>query len=199
MFLLANYAAFESNNDQLRYHLYIPYVLAFVLPLACVEIFRRFAAGSRTRVPGLRCGLTLRVRNAILAGSHSVQLGVRWHTGLRTESWWDKVRRGGISICKRNLTPSGSFFAIPDTELAFYADRKSEFDYRLYFLSEDDLKSVFQDMGVSYIVIPDSATLPDATWNHVGKAPISFVEKVSQLYSKVFTTKAGDILVYRVR
>jgi hypothetical protein len=95
--------------------------------------------------------------------------------------------------------PAGQpFFAIPATEFGYYADRPAIYDYRLYFLSETQLGQIFRDMAVGYVVIPDSAIVPDEEWTHVGRTPSSFVEKVANLYDLAYVTAAGDVRVYQV-
>jgi hypothetical protein len=97
------------------------------------------------------------------------------------------------------LPEDGTFFVPPDPEFAYYAERTAVSDYRVYFLKPEDLKEVLDDMGVSYVVLPLALRLPDEAWNHVGKAPMSFVERIKADYPLVYTTPAGDIEVYGVR
>ena len=87
------------------------------------------------------------------------------------------------------LAPDERFFAVPDVEFTYYSRREAIWDYRVYFLPDERLREVFADMGVSYVVLPLSARQPDELWNHAGKAPLSFVERVkgdvsARLYDK---------------
>jgi hypothetical protein len=198
-FLLLNYATFVRNNDQWRYHLFIPYILAFAVPFGVYFLATKLSKS---------LGHVVVICLALFLILYSTR-----YLPTRTEAalgyWGGQAyapSKGGMrsvmdagAFLKANLPENANFFAVPDTEFAYYVNRPAIYDYRLFFLPQSDLAQVFQDMGVSFIVIPDSAVLADEKWNHLGKAPQSFVAKVSKLYPLAYTTKAGDIKIYEVR
>jgi 4-amino-4-deoxy-L-arabinose transferase-like glycosyltransferase len=199
IFLLLNYAAFIRNNDQVRYHLFISYILAFGAPFALQWLF-----GRTSRISGILAVLGL----AVFVGAFAYRyLPARTEYMTKYESTQAYApSAGGIESIKevaayidKHSSPGESFYAIPDTEFGYYSRRKAVFDYRIYFLSSGDLARVLADMGVSYVVLPKSATLPDDQWIHLFKAPASFGEKLKELYPVAFNTSARDITVYQVK
>jgi hypothetical protein len=100
---------------------------------------------------------------------------------------------------KAKLAPDESFLAIPDNEFAYYSDRPAIWEYRLYFLDEATLRMILADIDAKYFVLPASAQLPDAKWNHVGLAPKSFVERIRAMYPLVYATSAEDVEVYALK
>jgi hypothetical protein len=54
-------------------------------------------------------------------------------------------------------------------------------------------------MGVKYIVIPDSAVVEDERWNHILWVPVSFVDKLRELYPLAYRGSFDDISVFEVR
>ena len=200
-FLLLNYTTFLKNTDQLRYHLFIPYILAFLIPFCVYNLVGLVGKSQLARTLTLSCFAVL-----VLAYS-SQYLQTLNNANLRN---WDRqsytLSVGGMhSVIEASdfvhtaLGIDQTFFAVPATEFAYYADRQVLFDHRLYFLDAQNLNEIFRDMGVSLIVIPKSLIVQDADWNHVGRAPASFVAKIESLYPKVFETQLGDIDVYEVR
>jgi hypothetical protein len=196
-FLVLNYAAFVKNTDQLRYHVFIPYMLAFLIPYA---VYRFAGANHIARMVSVVC-------MALILLSYSARYLEAWNdANLRN---WDRqaytLSRGGMhsvmeasSFIKEHSDAKDKIFTIPAPEFGFYADREAIYDYRLLFLEPEQLSEIFRDMQVAYIVIPDSQVVQDASWNHVGRVPASFVSKIASLYSVAYLTQVRDVAVYQV-
>ena len=199
LFLIANYVAFIRNNDQMRYHLYIPYLLAFALPFVPHFLLSRLSR--QVAFVGVASLL-------VVAGAFATRyLPDRTEGALKywgTQAYAPSA--GGIRAVQEasrfleSVTgPDERSYGVPGNEFAYYAHRKVIYDWRIFFLSKEELKRVIDGMAVKYIAIPDSAVLADDEWNHLAKAPQSFADKVASLYPLAFTTGSGDIRIYEVK
>lgn len=198
LFLVINYSAFLRNNDQVRYHLYISLMLAFALPYGVTALSHRRDDVSRWALAGLAmlavvlCAAYLpakvdKVRNFARTQAYAPSVGGM--ASVAETSYW----------LRDHLADDETYYAVPTTEFQYYSRQDGVFDYRIYFLPQDTLRQVFTDMGVAYIVLPDSTVVPDEEWTHILWTPRSFAHKLEKLYPVAFTSKAGDIRVFRAR
>lgn len=198
LFLVVNYSSFLRNNDQVRYHLYISFMLAFALPYGVTALSQRRDDVSRWALAGLA------MLAVVLSAAYLPAKVDKVQNFARTQAYAPSV--GGMASVaetsywlRDHLADDETYYAVPTTEFGYYSGRDGIFDYRIYFLPQDTLQRVFADMGVTYIVLPDSTVVPDDEWTHILWTPQSFADNLEKLYPLAFTSKAGDILVFQVR
>ena len=198
LFLALNYVAFLRNNDQERYHLYLAFMLTFLIPFGIVgwrEAWPRLSGAATA------AGVGLLVTCAFVAVVAFPQR-VRLVQGVAAQQAYAPSKGGSASVQEvgawlgQHLDDDGQFYAVPANEFAYYAQRRGIFDYRLYFLPPDQLAAVIRDMNVRYIVIADSAIQADNQWDNVVKMPASFASNIGQLYPAVYVSSKRDIVVY---
>jgi hypothetical protein len=198
LFLFINYASFVRSNDQWRYYLYLPYLLTVCIPLAVHRIAHRFGS----RGPAVAGALLI----AVIVAYASTYLPARTEAALDygNRQAYAPSQGGMASVTeasdflKANLTPEERFFAVPQTEFQYYADRVGVFDFRIYFLNPEDLARYLDDHAIRFIVIPDSAVRPDRQWSHVVTVPRSFLVKVAAMYPLAYQSTVRDVSVFRV-
>jgi len=197
IFLILNYVAFLRTTHQSRYQLYVSYILAFLCPYATYRIIGIFKKGKN---------------KSIMVGFFTFVLVVSVLTVLaRDTTAWKKFTEvqaysgsaGGMHSVievsqwiKNQSQPTELMYAIPGNEFRYYSRRRFIFDYRAYFLLQEELAQLFEDMRVKYIVIMNSSVVPDHRWISVTWAPESFVAKIKNLYSIAYESSYKDITVY---
>lgn len=197
-FLAINYAAFVRNTDQVRYHLYIAAALTFVIPYGVAVLMSRWRVASTVALAALG------VFALALAASYIPARVDKARNFALTQAYAPSV--GGIASVEEvslwldeHLSPGETFYALPTTEFQYYSGREGVFDYRIYFLPREELRALFDDMGVRYIVIPESTIVPNEQWNHILWGPQSFIDNLRSLYPVVCPSSSGDIWVFQVK
>ena len=84
------------------------------------------------------------------------------------------------------------------SELLYYSERNVTGDFCFYFLNESELREIFKDQNIKYIVIFDSQIVPDEEWENLCWVPESFAEKIRKIYPEVYRTSFNDIRIYKV-
>lgn len=201
LFLAINYVAFLRNNDQERYHLYLAFMLTFLIPFGLIgwRSVRPHLSGAATAAGiGLLATCTLVAALAFPQRVDILQAATRQQAYAPSKGGVASVQDVGAWL-KQHLGANESFYAVPANEFEYYAQRHGIFDYRLYFLPPDQLSAVIRDMNVRYIVIADSAIQADDAWNNVVKMPASFAINIGRLYPAVYVSSKRDIVVYDAR
>lgn len=196
IFLPINYLLFARNNDQQRYHIFLPiYLLIFSI------IFVKHAYSS------------IRLHKYLKHLATTVFLILLFlpvlETSIKQNQWWDQSQlytpsEGGItSVTKagnwiRNNTNSQSKIGQQcGNETQYYSDREVLGDWRVDFLEQDDLKTYFQLNNISYYVINKSQIAEDSQWHHICWVPKSFYQKMNQTYEEIFTANSNDIFIFK--
>ncbi len=200
VFLLLNYVSFARNTDQMRYHLFIAFML---VPLALYAV-DRFAHIFPSAWYG-RAAITLLV--TVVAVSSVITAAVypqKMKGFAKTQAYSPSV--GGIASVKEaslwlrdNSDVDDTVLAMPATEFDYYVGRElTALDWRWYFLSDAEKEEILRDASTDYVVIMDSVLRKNQSWNHKGYVPQSFDDFLLANYPVVFNTAKGDIQIFKI-
>ncbi|MHB8780414.1 MAG: hypothetical protein ACYC55_03385 [Candidatus Geothermincolia bacterium] len=200
IFLLLNYLSFARNTDQMRYHVFISYILTPIALFGAANLTRHIAR-ARLR-PWILIGLVL----LLLAGAvgTAVTYSDRQSGFARSQAYTPS--QGGIASVaevsdwiKHNTLEDEAVLVMPPTEFIYYANRPLDsLDWRYYFLTPEERLALFEDMDAHYVVIMKSIIRDDAVWDHKGYIPASFYFWVNETFEQSYASSVGDIIIYDV-
>lgn len=196
IFLSINYFLFIRNNDQQRYHMFIPiYLLPFIF---------MFANYILKRIEINRYIMLI----VIVAFSTLTFYPVLTKNVIQNE-WWSNSQlyspsTGGIksvsevgSWISNNSSSSTIVGQQCGNEMHYYSNRTVVGDWRIYFLPPRDIKSYINKNRIQYYVINDSQLVKDADWHHICWVPDSFYTFMRNNYPVVYTSSVNDIYVFK--
>lgn len=197
IFLCINYILFVRNNDQQRYHIFIPIFLLVFSCLILVKIVERITISFSVKNIASMI-IALLVFFPIVVSY--VQLNTLWgNTQLYSPSI------GGIQSVKetgqwfeKNTNASTIVGQQCGNETHYYTDREVRGDWRIYFLDLPTLKRYFKSQDISYYVINKSQLVADKDWRHICWVPNSFYQTIQTNYKKVYESSFKDIYVYKI-
>lgn len=197
IFLPINYILFARNNDQQRYHLFLPiYLLSFTF-IFFYQIMKRLHV---KLVIGIIAGFGLTIMTFFPILIPRIAINQVWaNTQLYSSS------RGGIASVKemgdwiqKNTNTTAVIGQQCGNETAYYSDRTVVGDWRIYFLPLQTLKEYFKKNHISYYVIYESQLVDDKDWQHICWVPRSFYELLNKNYKQVYKSSQNDIYVYEI-
>lgn len=197
IFVLNNYAVFIRNNDQQRYHIFLPIYLTVFISLFTKFIFERSKLNKYNTIL-LSIFIPIILFSSILV--EQIQANKGWaNSQLYSPSIGGikSVKEMGDWI-KNNTNPKAILGQQCGNETEYYSDRQVIGDWKIDFLNTSGINEYLQQNNISYYVIYDSQIKPDENWNATCWIPDSFYFKIDNKYKKVFQTKKNDIKVYKV-
>ncbi len=200
IFVLNNYFLFQRNNDQMRYHLFLPIVLVYFSSMFIIYLLNKFEKNNfRTTIKILFYVLFF------LKATNSVQASVI------KNSYWNKTQiyrpsKGGIysvievgNWLKSNSNSEEKIWQSCGNELEYYSRRNVGGLKSIYFSDNQTIDNYLTQSNYKFLVIFDSQVVNDKEWKHFCWIPESFVDKINVLYDIVYISSYTDIKVYKVK
>lgn len=205
IFLAINYTLFLRTTDQMRYHLFIPIIFS-VFPaigihyLISIFILRNNFSTIYIRIISIFLILVILLTLLIILTYKDTTFNKRWD-----KSQIYRGSMGGIASIQEagkwlnnHTNENDLIWHTCNNELAYYSEIKVTGNFWFYFLNESELREIFKDQNVKYIVIFDSQIVPDEEWENLCWVPKSFAEKIRKIYPEVYRTSFNDIRIYKV-
>lgn len=205
IFLAINYTLFFRTTDQMRYHLFIPIIFS-VFPaigiyfLISIFILRNNFSIYYIRIISIFLIFILLLTPLIILTYEDSTFNKRWYRSQIYSS-----SKGGIASIQEagkwlnnHTNENDLIWQTCGSELLYYSERKVTGDFCFYFLNESELREIFKDQNVKYIVIFDSQIVLDEEWENLCWVPKSFAEKIGKIYPEVYRTSFNDIRIYKV-
>ncbi|MBA7702938.1 hypothetical protein ES703_111716 [subsurface metagenome] len=205
IFLAINYILFLRTTDQMRYHLFIPIIFSVfsatgIYFLISIFILRNNFSIYYIRIISIFLILVILLTPLIILTYKDTTFNKR-----QNKSQIYRASIGGIASIQEagkwlnsHTNENDLIWQTCSNELAYYSERKVAGNFWFYFLNEFELKEIFKDQNVKYIVLFDSQIVPDEKWINLCWVPESFAEKIRKIYPEVYRTSFGDIKIYRV-
>jgi len=202
IFIGINYLLFARNTDQMRYHLFIPILLSVFSAIGLYFLCKFILEKIRIKYVGLIpifLILTLLLHSTITLAYKDTNFNKRWY---RSQLY--SPSKGGIASVQEvgrwisnHTNKTDSFFQNCGNELAYYSEREVEGNIWAYFLNEFELREIFKDWNVKYIVLFDSQIVEDEKWINLCWTPKSFVAKIESIYPLIYESSYKDIKIYK--
>ncbi len=204
IFLIINYAFFFRNTDQTRYHLFIAIIFSLFSAIGIYFLVDVFVlmGGFPEHIKILTTSLIVMVliMSLITLAYEDSNFNKRWY-----KSQIYRPSKGGIASIKEagewldnHTEENARIWQSCGNELAYYSEREVTGNFWFYFLEESELREIFRDQNVEYIVILDSQIVDDEKWRNLCWVPKSFAEKIKKIYPLAYRTSFGDINIYKV-
>jgi len=197
IFLPINYALFIRNSDQQRYQLFIPIFVVIYLCIFLKFLLNRIHINRYLAVFSIIFFiiflfipiLSSRVlANENWAGSQIYSPSIGGIASIEEAGNWFKENTNQKTLIGQEC----------GDELHYYSDRNVSGDWRIYFLKTTDLKTYFAHTNISYYVIYKSQLVNDKDWVSTCWVPMSFYKRMQLNFPEIYTTKAKDIIIYKV-
>lgn len=205
IFLAINYILFLRTTDQMRYHLFIPIIFSVfpaigIYSLISIFILRNNFSIYYIRIINIFLILVILLTPLIILTYKDTTFNKRWD---KSQIYGGGM--GGIASIQEagkwlndHTNENDLIWQTCANELAYYSERKVPGNFWFYFLNESELKEIFKDQNIKYIVIFDSQVVPDEKWENLCWVPKSFAEKIRKIYPEVYRTSFNDIRIYKV-
>lgn len=197
VFLAINYVLFSRNNDQQRYHIFIPiFLLIYILIFLRYIFFRVNEYGYKKSV----IYILLSILFFLPIVTSRINLNKWWiNSQLYSSSIGGipSVEASGDWINKN--VPKNAFIGQQcGNETRFYSKRRVEGDWKVNFLEDDELDEYFKSQNISYYVVNKSQIADDEDWYHICWVRKSFFTKLVNKYQKIYESPWGDIYVFKI-
>ncbi len=204
IFLAINYILFLRTTDQMRYHLFIPIIFSVFPAIGIYSLISLFILRNNfsiyIKIISIFLILALLLTPLIILTYKDTTFNKRWD---KSQIYTASV--GGIASIQEagkwlnnHTNEIDLIWQTCNNELAYYSERKATGNFCFYFLNESELREIFKDQNVKYIVIFDSQIVSDKNWKNLCWVPESFVEKIREIYPEVYKTSVNDIRIYKV-
>lgn len=191
IFLWINYFLFQRNTDQARYHLFIPFYLLFLLSLFLNLIYKKniylFINSTVIFILLMLISVPFYEQNRWTIRSQIYSPSVGWIPSI-IETW---------NWMKNNITDE-IFFQMCWNETSYYSEKKWVWDWRIYFLDEENIVNYFKNNNIKYFVLFNSQLTQDDNWKNLCKIPIGFIDKLNNIWDRIYTSSYDDIYVYKI-
>jgi hypothetical protein len=197
IFVSINYILFMRNNDQQRYHVFLPifllvYIFAFInfISLKIFNFNKLF----------LPIVVTISLLSFMPIITPRIIMNRAWENTqgyAPSEGGIESVKEAGNWI-KANTSEYTIIGQQCGPETRYYSERTVIGDWRIYFIDIDSLKKYFSEQNIPYYVMYKSQVYDDNQWSHLCWVPKSFQERLESNFKKVFTSHSGDIFIYKV-
>ena len=204
IFLAINYILFLRTTDQMRYHLFIPIIFSVFPAIGIYSLISIFILRNNfsiyIKIIGIFLILILLLTPLIILTYKDTTFNKRWY---KSQIYGSSI--GGIASIQEagkwlysHTNENDLIWQTCNNELAYYSERKVIGNFWFYLLNESELREIFKDQNVKYIVIFDSQIVPDEEWENLCWVPESFAEKIRKIYPEVYNTSFSDIRIYKV-
>lgn len=204
IFLAINYYLFLRTTDQMRYHLFIPIVFSVFSALGIYFFISLFILRNNLSIYIKIIGIFL-----ILASLLTPLIIFAYEDATSQKGWYKsqiyRTSIGGIASVQEagkwlnnHTNENDLIWQTCGCELLYYSERKVIGNFWFYFLNESELREIFKDQNVKYIVIFDSQVVLDEEWENLCWVPESFAKKIRKIYPEVYKTSFNDIRIYKV-
>jgi len=189
----------------LKHFLYLPVFLSFIYFLPIQLIIKRIK--SNNSGVSSACALIFLLFIIVVALiPYSLGIKAQYYTkGLEKTQCYSRSKGGIASIeevglwIQRHSKESDKIFGTSEFEWVYYTNRKSSFDYRIYFLPKERIDYWLKFWGTRFVIIRQNQIIPDEKWDHWEYYPESFVKKIEEMYPLVYKSSYEDIMVYEVK
>ena len=205
IFLAINYILFLRSTDQMRYHLFIPIIFSVFPAIGIYFLISIFILRNNFSIYYIRI-----ISIFLILASLLTPLIIFAYEDSTSQKGWHKSQLyrpsiGGIASVQEagewlnnHTNENDLIWQTCGGELFYYSERKVIGNFWFYFLNESELREIFKDQNVKYIVIFDNQIVLDEEWENLCWVPESFAEKIRKIYPEVYKTSFGDIKIYRV-
>ncbi|MDP3941939.1 MAG: hypothetical protein Q8Q49_06555 [bacterium] len=198
IFLPINYVLFARNNDQQRYHIFLPLFLLSFIFIALHQMYKKITINTSLKSLSATFLSILFFLPLLIPRIQINTLWVNSQIYSPSEGGIHSVQEAGDWIMK-NTEKSSVIGQQCGNETKYYSQREVLGDWRTDFLSKQDLLSFFKRFNIEYYVIYKSQLVEEKNWINICWIPYSFFERMNTNFPKVYTTKKEDIFVYRTQ
>jgi hypothetical protein len=198
IFLPINYLLFIRNNDQQRYQFFIPLFLIVFIFIFVDKLIKSLGAQYVTKKILITLIISMLFLTVLIP---RVQANKHWaNTQLYSPSVGGVASVSEVGDWLKHKTPSNATLAqVCGNEIQYYSDRKVVGDWRIYYLSPNELRSFFRNMNVTYYIAFDSQVVDDDSWSNLCWTPKSYITTLQNNFPVIYTSSYGDIKVFDVR
>jgi len=204
IFLVINYILFLRSSDQMRYHLFIPIIFSVFPAIGIYSLISLFILRNNfsiyIRIIGIFLILVILITPLIIFAYEDATSQKGWY---KSQLYRESI--GGIASVQEagnwlnnHTNENDLIWQTCGSELLYYSERNVTGDFCFYFLNESELREIFKDQNIKYIVIFDSQIVLDEKWENLCWMPESFAEKIRKIYPEVYKTSFNDIRIYKV-
>jgi hypothetical protein len=193
IFVLINYIMFIRNSDQQRYQFFLPLFLICFTAITLDYLLSNYNKLTLTLIWTVTILLlTPIIKDRLLINSQwsKSQLYSSSIGGIAS------VSEAGNWLNSQNF--NGKIQQQCGNEIQYYADKPVAGDWRIYFLSKNDLSKYFAKNNVDYYVIFKSQIVDNDKWKSVCWVPRSFSELLNNNYRLAYETSYKDVFIYGI-
>ncbi len=204
IFIGINYLLFARNTDQMRYHLFIPILLSIFSIIGLYFLYKFILRKIKIRYIGLivMCLILVLLFHSIITLAYKdTNFNKRWYRSqLYSPSKGGMASQMEVGEWLYTQTKNNErIWQTCGNELAYYSQREVVGDWRYYFLNEFELRKIFKDVNIKYIVLFDSQIVANEEWKSLCWVPISFADKIRNIYPLIYESSYKDIEIYSIK